>query len=430
MDISHAELLERLGVALALGLLVGAERGWHTRELAEGRRVAGLRTFGLIGLLGGVWAVLAPLAGPLVLAVAFLALVAILTVAYWQSLKTDADRGATSHVAALLTFAFGALAGFGELEVGAAAAVVVTLLLGIKAQLHGLIERISREELMAVIKLLLMSVVLLPVLPDRGYGPWQALNPYQIWWMVVLIAGLSFVGYAAIRILGPRRGIALSGLLGGLASSTAATLNFARMGRREPAHRALLAAGTVIACAMMFARVLVVIAVVAPKLVEALLWPLLLGAIVCSGLGALALGRDTSARPKEPLRLQNPFELGVALKFGLLLAAIMVVSSALIAWAGSGALYALAATAGLADVDAITLSFGSMGQKGTLAPRLAASGILLAVAVNSALKAGLAAAIGGPAMGWRVGTILALALAAAAGGLWLPMPSDAVLLVP
>lgn len=423
MDIVETDLFLRLGVSLALGLLVGIERGWHARELAEGRRVAGLRTFGLIGLLGGLWAVLSGLAGPLVLAVAFFALAALLAIAYWRTLEEDRDRGATSVVAALLTFAFGALAGFGALEVAAAGAVVVTLLLGVKAELHGLMRRMSHDELMAVIKLLLMSVVLLPVLPDKGYGPWAALNPYEIWWMVVLIAGLSFLGYAAIKIAGPKRGVALTGVLGGVASSTAVTLNLARIARRQPARRALLAAGIVLASATMFLRVLVIVALVAPPLAGPLLAPLLLAALVALALSTAAFLRVAKAAPEEPIELRNPFEFGMALQFGALLAAVMLLSHALHAWLGPYGLYGLAVASGLADVDAVTLSFASMASEGTLASRFAAAGILIAVAVNSAVKAGLAGMIGGGALAGRVALFLGLALAAGAAGLFLPLPA-------
>jgi MgtC family protein/uncharacterized protein DUF4010 len=224
----------RLSVALAIGLVIGVERGWKEREAREGERVAGVRTYGLIGLLGGGMALVAERLGPLPRALAFVALAGVLTAAYAINVERDDDAGITSLVAGLLTFVFGALAALGQVAVAAASAVVTTLLLGFKPVLHRWVSALEGKELRAGLKLLLISVVLLPILPDQGYGPWQALNPYQIWCMVVLIAGISFAGYFTIKIAGPRKGTVIAGLCAGVASSTALTLHFSRMARREP----------------------------------------------------------------------------------------------------------------------------------------------------------------------------------------------------
>jgi MgtC family protein len=203
----------RLSVALAIGLLIGVERGWKEREAREGERVAGVRTYGLIGLLGGGMALVAERLGPLPLALAFVALAGMLTAAYAINVERDDDAGIASLVAGLLTFVFGALAALGQVAVAAASAVVMTLLLGFKPVLHRWVSALEGKELRAGLKLLLISAVLLPILPDRGYGPWQALNPYQIWCMVVLIAGISFAGYFAIKIAGPPQGHGDRGLV-------------------------------------------------------------------------------------------------------------------------------------------------------------------------------------------------------------------------
>jgi len=195
----------RLSVALAIGLLIGVERGWKEREAREGERVAGVRTYGLIGLLGGGMALVAERLGPLPLALAFVALAGVLTAAYAINVERDDDAGITSLVAGLLTFVFGALAALGQVAVAAASAVVTTLLLGFKPVLHRWVSALEGKELRAGLKLLLISVVLLPILPDRGYGPWHALNPYQIWWMVVLIAAISSPVISPSRSRAPAR---------------------------------------------------------------------------------------------------------------------------------------------------------------------------------------------------------------------------------
>ena len=401
-----------LGIALALGLLLGLERGWHEREAAEGRRIAGIRTFALIGLLGGLAQMLGRSAGPATLPVAFAGLAAILLVAHTLESLRDRDAGSTTLVAALLTFLLGALAVAGHAEIAVAAAVVSGLILGSKPRLHAALQRISEDELRAVFKLLLISLVALPLIPDRGYGPGGVLNPYEIWWLVVLIAALSSTGYFAIRLAGPGRGLMLTGALGGLASSTALTLGFARLHRRAAALHAPLSAGILLACAMMFPRIWVETALVQPSLAPAMTAPL---AVMAAVAGAALLwrrpGRDDS--PNDAARtLANPFELRTALQFGVLLAGVMLLSHYGRAHIGDEGVYLVAAIAALSDVDAITLAL-ARAAGGDLDAEVAQRAIVLSAAVNTLTKGVIAAAIGGPRM-WR-STALPLALAAAAG---------------
>ena len=419
MDLAPVILFERLGVALALGLLIGLERGWQLRERAEGARMAGLRTFGLTGLLGGVWALLSQEMGALVLGVGFAALAAVLILAHLQMVRAGAepDYGITTVVAALLTFALGALAVAGHISIAAAGAVVTALLLGLKPVLHAWLRRLTEVELLAVLKLALISVVILPVLPNRGFGPWDALNPYALWWLVVLIAAISFVGYFAMKVLGPNRGIPLTGLFGGLTSSTATTLSFARLARRKADLQGILAAGVTISAATMFPRILLEVAVVnralLPEVVPAL------AAMTALGLaGALVLWRlAPKATESGEVDLRNPFELGPALQFGALLAGVMLLAEGARAWFGDAGIYALAAISGLTDVDAITLSLARMAGE-DLAAEVAAGGVLLAAVVNTGVKAGLVAMVGGRRMAALVAATFALVLAAGAAVWW------------
>ncbi len=301
----------------------------------------------------------------------------------------------------------------------AATAVVVTLLLGVKQELHTLVGRIERKELLATLRLLLIAIVLLPVLPDQGYGPWQALNPYRIWWMVVLIAAISYVGYFAIKIVGGKRGILLTGLLGGMVSSTAVAVNFAKLARDKRAAGDLVAAGIVLAAATMFPRVLIVASVIAPPLLAQLVWPLL-AATAIAVAGAVALGARIQSSPATDDRgaePRNPLDLKFAVQFGLLLAAVMVLTRGFAEWLGDVGLYIIAVLSGVGDVDAITLSLAAMVDRGEAAAALAAAAVLAAAATNTAVKPALAAAIGG----WRLGlrAALPLAVAVAAGGLTL-----------
>jgi uncharacterized membrane protein (DUF4010 family) len=412
-------ILYRLGAALAIGLLIGVERGWHEREAKEGARIAGVRTYGLVGLLGGGAALLAQAFGALALGLAFLGLAGLLAAVYVENLRRGrADVGITSLVAALLTFVLGALAAMGEVVIAAASAVVATLLLGYKPQLHRWVNALEGEELRAGIQLLLISVVLLPILPNRGFGPWEALNPYAIWWMVVLIAALSFVGYFAVKIGGAARGTVFTGLAGGLASSTALTLHFSRLAARETGLVPMLAAGVLLACGTMFPRMLLVASLLNRELFLPLLVPTLAMA-ACVYLPALVtLWRQARAKSYEASPLKNPLELKTALGFGALLALVMLLGKALQNLSGDAGVLLLAAASGVADVDAITLSLARMSGE-DLALTTAVLGVVIAGAVNSLVKGAMAGVIGGRAMGTRVALPLAAAAAAGLLSAWL-----------
>lgn len=406
------ELFERLAVALAVGLLIGLERGWHEREAGEGARIAGLRTFGLIGLLGALWALLGGELGEVVLGFAYFAFALLVVAAHILDVRSDRDYGITTAVAALLTFALGALAALGHTTVTAAAAVVIATLLGFKQLLHSWVAQIEQRELYAIFKMLLISVVLLPVLPNQGYGPWQAINPYETWLMVVLIAGISFVGYFAVKIAGSRRGIVITGLFGGLASSTAVTLSFAKIGKQNLSVQHLLAAGVILAAGTMFPRMLLEISVINHELLPALIAPLG-GMMVVSYLTLpLLLLRKAKQERIEAVTIKNPFEMAPALKFGLLLVAVILLAKWFQQLFGDAGLYAVAAISGISDVDAITLSVARMAREG-LEANVAASAIVIAACVNTMVKGLLVGVICRGAMARQV--LLTFAITVATG---------------
>lgn len=410
-DLRSLDLLLRLAVALGSGLLIGLERGWQHRAAPEGGRIAGIRTFGLIALAGGLITILAGEHAEILLAASLLAIAGLFGIGYRKRIKQSGDYGVTTPVAAIVTLGLGAAAGAGQLEVCAAGAVVVTLLLGVKPELHEMLARLEQRELLAVVKLALISVVLLPVLPDQGFGPWQALNPYRIWWMVVLVAAISSVGYFAVRVLGERLGVLSTGLFGGLASSTPTVLALARRAAAQVRSARLLAAGALLACTMTYLRILVVLTVVSPSaatLALSVLAPAALG----TGLLALLAGRlkQVTGEPEAETPAGNPFELKVALQFGVLLALIMLLAAALKDWAGHQGLFALAAVSGLVDVDAITLSLAALVQDGELAAQAGLFMILTAAAVNNLVKAGLAISAGPRSYGLWVSAGLAAGL--------------------
>lgn len=406
-------------MALAIGLLIGLERGWERRELPEGQRAAGFRTFGMIGLLGGVTVQVGGSSQGLLLALVAAAVSTFAALGYWREPWRREDVSITGLVATLLTFCLGALAGMGEITAASSTAVVVTLLLGFKPELHGVIRRIERLELLATLRLLLISVVLLPVLPDANFGPWQAFNPYRTWWMVVLVAGVSYVGYFAIRVLGERRGILMTALCGGVVSSTAVTVSLARHAEDPTAVPDLLGAGVATATAMMFPRTLVVVGAVSLPLAISLARPLLSAGLLSLGAGVWFFSRGgpthEGAGGWEP---GNPLDLKLALKFGLFLAATMILARGATYSMGNSGLYVLAALTGLVDVDAMSLSCASMASQGQLPVTAAADAILLAIATNTMLKPFIVIKLGDMRMAWRVAAAIAATFIGGAAGLW------------
>ena len=416
----EAEIFKRLGLALAIGLLVGLERGWETREDSAGDRVAGVRTFALVGLFGGVSGWLAKILGPASFGLVFLGFAALVAVAYWLGTRRDNDLGITTEVAELLVFALGGAAVLGEMGPTAAAAVAATVLLSAKSALHEWISRLQRLELTAALKLAIISVVLLPLLPDKGFGPGGALNPYALWWAIVLVAGVSFLGYFAIRSAGAQTGILIAGILGGLASSTATTLAFSRMAQRAPTMGAALAVGAILAGAVMFLRVVAIAAVFNRPLALTLAVPM--GAMALTSIAGATILRLRAAKgaPHSSVpQLSNPLELGIALKFGVLLALVVLATSLFGTWFGSAGVYAVAAVSGLTDVDALTISTARMSEQQSLPLTDAARAIVIATSVNTTVKAGIALVVGRASFGLRVIAVYIAVLLAGGLALWL-----------
>src|SRR5690606_1529754 len=282
----------------------------------------------------------------------------------------------------------------------AGCAVIVALLLSLKDQLHTALQKLSALELSGALKLLFISLVLLPALPNQGFGPWEVFNPYSIWWMVVLIAGIGFAAYVAVRLVGTRHGLLLTALLGSLVSSTAMTLSLSRMRERVSLHN-LLACGLLATSALMFPRVLLEVGVVNPALLPALLAPLLVACAfyLMGALGWYFRPHDTATADGDA-PLSNPFELAPALRFALLLALILFLVEAGRRLMGDMGVYLVALVSGLADVDAITLSL-ARNALGGLEQQIAVRGIFIAALSNSLVKAGLIVAIGGKALAIR-----------------------------
>ena len=406
---------QALGAALGVGLMVGLERGWRDRDLPEGGRVAGVRTFALIGLLGGLLALLGP-APQLLLASGLLAVVLLFAVSFRRSSDAAGSLSITTAVAAMATFGLGALAAHGNAVLAIGTAVIVALLLDLKPVLHRWVRLIQPAELNAVLQLGVLSAVVLPLLPDAGYGPYAALNPYQLWLAVVLVAALSLLGHIAMRLRGARQGLLWMGLFGGLASSTAATLALARAVRAQPEIQGSAAAAILLACGVMFFRMAVLVVILQPRIAAEIgLFLVLLGGTAF--LAAAWLWRRNVSPDTAPIESQvRVFDLTTALGFGVVLGVAAVAIRAGKDVLGNAGIYGIAFVSGLADVDAILVSSVQMQAQGELAANAAATAILLAAIANTFSKAALAFGIGGARLGWHVvsGFVAIVAVGAAA----------------
>ncbi|MCA3364524.1 MAG: MgtC/SapB family protein [Roseomonas sp.] len=408
------ELIHRLAAALAIGLLVGAERHWRERQEAPGRRTAGVRTFALTGLFGGVMAVLASAlgqpGGALLLGFGLAALLAAQLPFALREAEAENKVSATSLVAALGTYSLGALAVLGDVAVTGAAAVAMTAILAARESLHGLMARITWAELRSALVLLSMTLLVMPLVPDEPIAVLGGLNPAKIWRFAILLAAISYLGYLAVRLMGPERGLLFGGAAGGLVSSTAVTLANARAAASGGGGLAL-AAGALMAGAVSCLRTIGIVAFIAPAVAGFLLVPLGMVALGMA-LGGFTLARRAGADEAVVSTPENPFELSAVLKIALLLAAVALISKLAGEKLGPEAVMAVAAITGLADVDAVALSVPLLAPA-TISLEFAAQAVLAAVGVNICAKAAYAIALGGG----RFGSAYAvLSLAAGAAG--------------
>jgi uncharacterized membrane protein (DUF4010 family) len=403
--------LEPFFIALFIGALVGVERTHH--QLSQPTSLAGLRTFILLAELGAIAAWLSRAMGSSAVFVGGLGCVTavIITGYVLRQRGRDETVGLTTEIAAALVYVLGAVAVYGPALIAVALGIVTAGLLAMKSTLHGAVERVSREDLMATLRLLFASFIVLPLLPNHPVDPWGALNPFKLWLLVILISGLSMVGYVAARLLGASQGTLLAGLFGGLVSSTAVTLTFARQSREEPELSGALATGTLLAWTVMFLRVLVLVGVLRWPILSTALLPV--GSMAAVGIGLVVLAlRDYARRPASltprELALKNPFRLWPAIKFAALFAVVLVIAKLVQSHAPGQGLYWLSGVAGSTDVDAIVLSLTELHAKGEAATVVVVRGLVIASLANTVVKLALLAALGTRQIAWRLAPAAAL----------------------
>jgi len=422
----HHNLLDvalDFAIAILLGALVGIEREKHKREKTETGQTAGLRTFILLALLGACAGWLShELDSYWILAVALLVVGGFVVVGYLVTTEgMPLSAGMTTEVAAIIVFLVGAIVLLGFSEIAIALAVITAAVLAYKQPLHGLVKKLDWDDVYAGLRLLIATFIALPLLPDKPIDPWGALNPYQLWLLVILISGLSLVGYALTRWLGPGRGALLTGLAGGLVSSTAVTLSFSRQARAAPQNTTVLASGILLAWAVMFGRILVLVAVVNRALLAPILIPFGVMGLIVGAFAAFYYLRDGQAKAhgnaKGDLKVVNPFSLTEAAKFAAFFAVVLVAVKIAQDNFSVGGVYAVAGLAGLTDVDAIALSMAEFAKSSTA--QVAVTAIVIAALANTIAKCAITFLFGSASLGKLLFLATSVMLVAGVGSVFL-----------
>ncbi len=385
------------GVAMAIGFMVGLQREYAFRT-SDRELIAGERTFALIGLAGFLAAMAADILGSALAFIGTILLVGLFTaIAYFMDSRRG-QVGLTTEIAVLITIMTGALCYWNQMTLAVAIGIATTVLLSLKLETDRLVLALTREDIFAALQLAVISAIILPILPNESLlpPPFDVLNPFKIWLMVVFISGINFIGYIAIKIAGPERGTGITGLLGGLVSSTAVTLGFTERSNRESMLAKPFALAIMIAWTVMFVRVLVEVAVLNIELLQYVWLPISVSGIVAL-LYCVILHLTQKAVDKQGLEFSNPFDLVSAIKFGLLYAAVLLVARAAQLYFGDPGIYLSSLISGLVDVDAITLSLAQLSRSGDVGMHVAANAIVIATIANTFLK-GIMVLIGGAVM--------------------------------
>jgi uncharacterized membrane protein (DUF4010 family) len=408
-------ILTNFLAALALGALIGLERE-YARYKSRGHDYAGIRTFPLISLFGALSAYLGQTISPWILLISISLIGALIVIAYFAANEhTRKQTGVTSEMAGFLAFFIGMLCFYGEITLAVILTIIITVILYSRSLLHHFAEKIKKQEMADTLKFGVIAFVILPLLPNQGYGPYEIFNPYVIWLMVVFISGIGFVGYIAMKWFG-EKGVVLAGLLGGLISSTAVTSSFAARSKREVKLFRILALGVVLANGIMLIRILVVVFAINRELWIKLLLPVIILILLVAGFGYVLWRKTKDVKGK--VELTSPFTLAPALKFGAFFAVILALVKLADVYLSSNGVYIVSFISGFADVDAIALSLSQLS-KTTLDLDTAVNGILIAALTNVGVKGGIAYLFGGKEFGRIVATFYAVLIVIGAGLIWL-----------
>lgn len=395
--LDEPSLFLRFGIALLIGILVGIQRE-HAFGQPETEHAAGIRTFALMGLAGCAAALASDvLQSPL----PFMAIILVIGAFFAVTYFVDAWRGQaglTTEISALITVLSGALVYWGKISLGIALGVATTVLLSIKPEMHRFVRHLTREDLYATLKLAIITAIVLPILPNKYFGPppFDVFNPFVIWLLVVFISGISFVGYVLIQALGAQKGMGLTGLLGGIASSTAVTFGISQQSRREPHLSRPFAMALLIAWTVMLARIMVIVLVLNRDL-ALLIWNPLLVPTFAGAFYAMFLFVLGRSEHSPQMKIRNPFEIWPAITFGIVFTIVLFVAQAAQIYLGDKGIYLTSFVSGLADVDAITLSLAGLSHEtGGIPLATAARSLMFASLANTLLKGFFVLGIGSP----------------------------------
>jgi uncharacterized membrane protein (DUF4010 family) len=389
----------RFGAALLLGALIGLEREFIQQRKGF-QEFAGIRTFSLIGLLGAVAAYLSQQYGMTLFIAVYIGLILLVWGSYIVEVYRGEEEGITTEVVALLVPLLGAMVIWDEFELAAALTVIAALILALKPTLHNLARRMSAEDLRATLEFALITAVVLPLLPNNSFGPFNVINPFQIWLLVVFVSGIGFLGYVLIKILGAEQGVSLTGILGGLVSSTATTVSFAGRSKANPALSSVLVRGILLASSVMFPRVLSEVAVVYPPLLRIVAGPIV-AMLIASVILVYILWRrrdEDTEDQRETMQASNPLRITAAITFALAFVVVLIVVRAANEFFGEAGVYVASALTGITDVDAITLSASELASFGEIQLQVAGMAIILASLVNTTAKGVMAWMLGASVM--------------------------------
>ncbi|PKL66379.1 MAG: hypothetical protein CVV28_10890 [Methanobacteriales archaeon HGW-Methanobacteriales-1] len=401
-------LILKFVIALAIGALVGLERERKSKET----EFAGIRTFIFIALLGILSAYLSEIFTYFYL-IAFAGLSFLVGLSYWVSTRDNGDVGLTTEVAALLTFSLGLMCYWDDgYKLAPILAIIITTLLALKPGLHKIAQKISQKEMTDTLKFLIIAFVILPLLPNQTMGPWEVFNPYQIWLMVVFISGISYAGYILMKIVGPERGLGLTGVVGGLVSSTAVVTAMAARVRESDALMKAAVFAAVVASSMMFLRIFFEVLVINPSLAPLLAAPMIVMGVLGILLGIAVWKSSAIKEMDSEIKLKNPFSLKPALIFGALFIVILFISKLASIYLGSRGVYLASIISGVADVDAITISMALLAQDNVLSSTTAVTAITLASISNTLVKFGIALFLGTRNFGKNLGVLFAIIILA------------------
>ena len=416
-----SNLVLSIVVSACLGALVGLIRQWSDQKASPGGEAdfGGVRTYTFWAILGCVAAFLSQTHAAAVLPIV-LALVGLHLTALHFNNPASIHPGSTTFAASLLTCLLGALVQWEYTQAAILVAAATAVMIGLKQPIHAWTRAFTVDDIRATLQFVAITGVVMPLVPDRNLGPFDAFNPYSTWLMVVLISGMGFAGYLMMRLLGAKAGISITGLVGGLASSTATTLAFSRRSKDDPTLSTSFALAVIIACTIMLARIIVVIGVINRELAVSLIVPFALMAVpgVAFGLWVWLFDRPTDNDVATP-RLINPLSLGIAIKFGIIYAVVAFLVKAATHFDLRGGLLPLSFLSGLTDMDAISLLMANSRNDASVAPLLATQSVILAAIGNSVLKGCFALSLGSPRLRRQVALVLGLTIAVGTASLWL-----------